>query len=293
MKSLLFKLTNLLFISIFATGLFTGCSTSRTESDAKTVKLAYVNWADAVAITSLAQAILEDKMGYHVKTMMADVAPVFTSIAQGDNDAFLDVWLPVTHDVYLKEYGDRIVDLGAIYSNARIGLVVPSYVPITSIEELNGSQKNFRGQIIGIDSGSGIMRTTEKAIEVYGLNLNLISSSGPAMAAALQSAIDNNEWIAVTGWRPHWKFSRWSLKFLDDPKGVYGQVEQIHAYARKNLEKDKPRVTRFLRKYSLTDAQLSGLMERIKEGSGESVDAARIWMKENEEIVNAWLPAKE
>lgn len=75
-----------------------GC---RADRDQRTIKLAYVNWADAVALTYLAQAILEDHLGYEVRLTMADAAPVFTSVADGGHDAFLDAWLPITHAAYI------------------------------------------------------------------------------------------------------------------------------------------------------------------------------------------------
>ena len=41
------------------------------------------------------------------------------------------------------------------------------------------------------------------------------------------------------GWTPHWMFDQFDLKFLDDPKKVYGDLEEIHAIAWKGFsEKD-------------------------------------------------------
>ena len=45
-----------------------------------------------------------------------------------------------------------------------MGLVVPSYVTIRSIEELNEHKEKFRNEIIGIDVGAGLMNETERVI---------------------------------------------------------------------------------------------------------------------------------
>lgn len=254
-----------------------------------TVKLAYVNWAEGIAMTHLAAAVLEDKLGYTVNLTMADAAPVFTSVASGNTDAFLDVWLPVTHEEYLNQFGNDIVDMGIVYENALLGLVVPAYVDIDSIEDLNENKDLFGGQIIGIDAGAGLMSATERAIEEYGLDYKLITSSGPAMTAALGKAIDNNEAIVVTGWAPHWKFAKWDLKVLEDPKLALGEVENIHKYARKGLEEDMPEVATFIKNFRMTEAELGDLMGAIEEDGGEPLDIARSWMNEHEELVNSWL----
>lgn len=81
-----------------------------------------------------------------------------------------------------------------------------------------GGGGGTQGKIVGIEPGAGIMSATEKAVEEYGLDYQLQDSSSAAMAASLQKAINNKEWIVVTGWTPHWKFAKWDLKYLDDPK---------------------------------------------------------------------------
>ncbi|PKM49107.1 MAG: glycine/betaine ABC transporter [Firmicutes bacterium HGW-Firmicutes-7] len=277
---------------VMLTSVMVGCSTKKDEEEKGTVNIGYVNWAEGIAMTNLAAVILEDKMGYEVEMTLADVAPIFTSLASGNTDVFLDTWLPVTHGDYMIEYGDDLDDLGVTYENARIGLIVPSYLEIDSIEELNANIEMFNGKIIGIDSGAGIMTTTEKAITEYDLDYELVNGSGPAMTAALKKAIDNNEAIAVTGWTPHWMFSRWDLKVLEDPKGIYGEAESIHTYSRKGFAEDMPEVAEFFTNFVFTDAILSDLMGAIEDGEGDPIDSAREWMNANEDIVNNWLSLK-
>jgi len=292
MKKLLVLFLGIALLSLFATG----CANDGGENgsgEGKTVKLGYVNWAEGIAMTNLAEAVLKDKMGYEVSSTAADVAPLFTSLASGNTDAFLDCWLPVTHEDYLEEYGDRLDDLGYNYEGAAIGLVVPDYVEINSIEELNANKNAFDGQIIGIDSGAGIMKATDRAIEQYGLDYELVPGSGPAMTAALKKAIDNQDPIVVTGWTPHWKFARWDLKMLEDPKGVYGAQENIHTVTRKGFAEDMPEAAEFLKNMKFTDDELGSLMGAVEDSSGEPIDAAREWMNENEELVNSWIPTKE
>ena len=56
---------------------------------------------------------------------------------------FMDSWLPVTHADYFRKYNGKLEILGQIYDSARIGLVVPEYVPVHMIEELGGHTGRF------------------------------------------------------------------------------------------------------------------------------------------------------
>src|SRR5690606_9793448 len=123
----------------------------------------------------------------------------------------------------------------------KIGLTVPAYMDLQSIEDLKDADvaKSLNNQIVGIEPGAGIMMATEKALAEYDLkDVKLLESSSAAMAQELQKAYDAQKPIVVTGWTPHWMFAKMDLKYLDDPKGVYGGEEQIHTMVRKGLDKD-------------------------------------------------------
>jgi len=204
---------------------------------------------------------------------------------------FLDSWLPITHADYFKQYGDAIEEIDTLFNDATIGLVVPSYVTINSIEELNSVKDQFEGEIVGIDAGAGVMKVTERAIEDYNLDFKLLSSTGPMMTAALKKAIDENKWVVVTGWKPHWKFSRFDLKILEDPKNVYGEAEVIKSICRKGFKEEDPFATELIGNMKFTNEQISSLMDALEDAPTE-VMGVKSWMKENQELVDSWIPKK-
>ncbi|MFW6038915.1 MAG: glycine betaine ABC transporter substrate-binding protein, partial [bacterium] len=174
---------------LVTTGLFHGCS--RNAATDEQINIVYINWTEDVAMTHVLAVLLEDRLGYNVDLTMADVAPAYTSLASGSQDLFLDAWLPNTHAPYWERYGDRLVDLGRLYEDARIGLVVPADAPGQSIGDLRQYRDAYNGRIIGIDAGAGIMRRSEEALKAYGLhNYELVASSEPAMTAALRDAVE-------------------------------------------------------------------------------------------------------
>lgn len=262
------------------------------EKESKQLNIAYANWSEGIAVTYLTKAVFEEE-GYKVKLQNADIAPIFASLSRQKADVFMDTWLPVTHADYMDQYGDKIEIIGTINTNARIGLVVPGYVDIDSIEEMNDNKEKFLKQIVGIDAGAGIMNATEKTIVDYKLNYRLLTSSGPGMTAYLKKAIDKKEWIVVTGWTPHWMFDRFDLKFLEDPKEVYGQAEKIHTVVWKGFSKKDPFAAALLANITLTDKQISSLMAIMENKNMTEDEAARLWILENRELVESWIPTNE
>lgn len=260
-------------------------------NESKVANLVYVNWAEGVAYTHLAKAVLEEKMGYTVNLTMADVGPGYMATANGDQDAFMESWPDIQKD-YLDEVGHQLIDLGVVYEGTALGLVVPSYVTIDKISELNANAAKFKGVITGIDSGAGMMRQiSDYIIPEYDLQLKLVPSSGPAMTAALSAAIEKQEWIVVAGWRPHWKFGRWDLKILEqDPERTIWNEGNIHIYGRKDLIGDKPTLAQFLANMYLTDPQLSDLMVKVEDSDYGVEEVAREWMLDHPEVVDAWIP---
>ncbi|MEI2396895.1 glycine betaine ABC transporter substrate-binding protein [Paenibacillus phytohabitans] len=264
-----------------------GCS----SKDNSSVKLAYVAWDSEIASTNVVKEVLESKLGVTVEMLQVDAGPMWAGIADGSADAMVAAWLPGTHAFYLEKYGNDIVDAGVNLDGTKTGLAVPAYMDINSIEDLNNAEvaASLDNMIIGIEPGAGIMTATEAAIEAYGLSdYTLLESSSAAMAQELQKAFDNNEPIVVTGWTPHWMFANMDLKYLDDPKNVYGGAEQIHTMVRKGLQDDMPDVYLFLSQFKWTADDMAQVMVKIQGGQSPE-EAAKDWVDNNEAKVNEWI----
>jgi len=276
---------SLMIITLLMTGM--ALLPTETQAQDNTIELGYVNWAGTVAETQVAVEVLEEMMNYNVETTMVGVGPICAALAEGDIDAFMGVWLPLTHQSYIERYKDDIIKTGPNYKGARIGLVVPEFVDIDSIEELNEHRDKFDGQITGIEPGAGVMEATREGIEEYSLDFDLLTSSGPAMTGSLESAIQKEEWIVVTGWRPHYKFAKFDLKFLEDPNNVYGSKENVYTFHNPQLAQEHPEVVSFFHDFRMTTDEVAEVMAWIEDGMEEE-EAARKWVEENEEKARGW-----
>lgn len=295
-----FKAIGLVILVMLAFTLFAGCTGSDTAATGEQtaaatpavesrgeVSIGYVLWDSEIASTNVLKQVFE-KAGYDVELVAVDAGPLYQALADGDVDCSVSAWLPGTHSNYWDTYGDDIVLVGKSMEGTRIGLVVPTYVTIDSIEEMNDVADKFDGKITGIEPGAGIMQKTEQAIEDYGLDYTLVSSSSAGMAAELAKAYKDEEWIVVTGWTPHWKFARYDLKYLEDPKGIYGGEEYIGTLARQGLEEDKPGVYAILENFAWTADDMSSVMLEI-EGGADEEEAAAAWVEANSDTVNSWI----
>ncbi|MDD4344055.1 MAG: glycine betaine ABC transporter substrate-binding protein [Eubacteriales bacterium] len=151
--------------------------------------------------------------------------------------------------------------------------------------------EKFQGRVIGIEPGAGLMSASEEAIEAYGLtDYALMDGSSATMTATLADAIANEEWVIVTGWTPHWKFAKWDLKYLEDPKNVFGRDEQIHTLVRSGLDADMPDVYALLDNFSWTPDDMAALMVSNSEEGADEYANAVAWIEENADKVAEWIP---
>ncbi len=216
-----------------------------------------------------------------------DIAVIFSSIAQQDYDLYADAWLPLTHKDYMDKFAGSLEIISSTPTGARSGLSCLEHVTIDSITQLNDHKERFKSNIIGIEHRRGIMKATNQAIRTM-FDFEPMASSGPVMNATLKGAIEKNEWV-VDRLNPHWKFARWDLKFLDDPKKVYGDEEQGMAVGHTRFRERFPDVTALLEKFSFTGDQLGAVMGRINDSDKEPYEVARQWVHDNPELVNKWV----
>ena len=275
--------------AVAATGLvaLAGCSSGPAETvdngDEKDVTIAvFSGWPEGEAVSYLWSAILEEK-GYDVEMEDVDIAAGFTGLSAGDYDVNMDVWLPVTHEAYLAEFGDDIVDIGTWNTEATNNIAVNADAPVDSLDELAANGDSFNKTIVGAEAGSGLSGLTENAVlPEYGLDdWEFTTSSTATMLSELKAATAAGENIAVTLWHPHWAYEAFDIKDLKDPKGALGAAEGIHSYGSSDFNQKFPQFSEWLSGFEMDTETLGSLQNDLYNSGAES--------SEYEEIVSTWI----
>lgn len=147
--------------------------------------------------------------------------------------------------------------------------------------------------ITGIEPGAGTTELARNTLEEYE-NLegwNLLESSTAGMLGALEEAVKNEEPIIITGWTPHWMFTAYDLKFLEDSKGTFGGSENVNTIVRKGLEEDMPSAYTILDRFYWEPKDMEAVMFDAQEVPFE--EAAAKWIEENADKVAEWVEGVE
>ncbi|MBB4142170.1 glycine betaine ABC transporter substrate-binding protein [Rhizobium rhizoryzae] len=270
-----------------------GASTAAVAQDAKPVKIGWAAWSDAEFVTKLAAKLIEDKLGQKVELVQTDVAPLYQGVSRGDIDFMMMAWLPQTHADYYKRVESKVETLGTVYEGAKLGWVVPKYIPeseIGSIEDLKKEdvQKKLSGTVQGIDPGAGLTRLSDEALKTYALkDYKLQISSEAGMLTTVDRAYRGEKWFVATSWSPHWMFGKYELRYLKDPKSALGEAEHVDVLARKEFKTENPKVAEFMSRMKLPIADLEAAMFDAQETSYEK--AVDKYISEHPDQIKSWL----
>jgi ABC-type proline/glycine betaine transport system substrate-binding protein/ABC-type proline/glycine betaine transport system permease subunit len=193
---------------------------------------------------------------------------------------------------------EHIVRRKIIFSILAALVVVTALVLMFTKEgAINGNPEGIGAktdyEIIGIEPGAGTMMLANNALKDYGLeDWSLVEGSSAGMLAELQKAYKNQEPVIITGWSPHWMFSSFELKYLDDPKKSFGGEEDIHTLVKKGLEQDAPGAYKILDQFTWETGDMEKVMVDMAEGM-EPAEAAEKWIDANPDKVAKWTNGAE
>jgi len=287
-------------------------------ASAASIRIGWTDWDDAEFVAKLAQRLLEERLDYKVKLVKDSVKFQYSALALGSIDLMLMSWQPDTHKDSIDKYGNKVEQLGTLYSGARLGWAVPAYIPeeqLGSIADLRkpGIGAKLKNTITGIDAGAGIMAMSQEAISKYSLDdktkgaskttvrnaairdadmdhsdeYELSTSSTDDMTGDLGDAIANKGWIIVTAWTPHWMFAAYEMRFLDDPKNIFGKDQRVVALARPGFSQDDPEAAAFIgRLYIPMDELAEALLDAQRTSDDQAVAK---YIKDHPARVNYWV----
>lgn len=259
--------------------------TKEEEKTNKEVNIVYSNWSEGIAAAFLVKTILEENLEYKVNLTMAEIDEAYEGLSSGAHDLMLNAWLPQTHREYYEQYENGLSLAGIVYEDAETGLVVPEEAEIEKIQDIRG----YTDTIYGIKSAAGIILQTRLAMEEYELGVNLKEQNEEKMLQILDEKYKRREPVVITGWRPHLMFSRYELKFLEDPKNIFPKSEKIYSVVNNNFSERDKVLMEFFSRFTLTQKQILSLIKEVKSNTLGEEAGAKQWIKDNRLLVSKWV----
>ena len=257
----------------------------------KTIKMGTLSWEDLTPITGITKKVLEEK-GFTVEvTSFSEWGIAYAALAKGDVEI-----LASQIDYVAQDYWDRnkrrLEKISPVSHGLFQGIAVPSYVDIDSVEDLNANADKFGGRIVGIEPGSGLMRDTANAVEAYDLDLQLVEGSSAAMTAALKSAVDRQEWIAVTLWEPSWMMQSFDVKFLTDPQGVFPPPQGYYWIGQAGFSVENPEAREVIASVYVPLADINAINGAVSDGQTMD-EAVADWVEAHSDLISRWMNIKD
>lgn len=261
------------------------------HAEDKTITMGTLSWEDLTPITAITKKVLEDS-GYNVKVVeFSEWGIAYAALSKGDIQVIASQTDYAAQD-YWNKNKNRIEKLSPVSYGLYQAFAVPKYVDIDSMEQLNDNADKFGGKIIGIEPGSGVMNDAAKAVTDYGLKLKLLDGSTAAMTAALKSATDRKEWVAVTIWEPSWMAQKYDLKFLKDPKGSFPPPQGYYWIGHKGFSQDYPRAREVMASVYVPLADITAINGEVKDG--KTLDqAVKSWTDSHADLLKRWENIKQ
>ncbi|KAA8697590.1 ABC-type proline/glycine betaine transport system, periplasmic component [Pseudomonas caricapapayae] len=263
-----------------------GLMSLQAQAEEKTITMGTMNWEDLTPITGVTKKVLENA-GYTVKVIeFSEWGIAYAALTKGDVQVLASQTDYAASD-YWNKNKNKLEKLSPVSFGLYQGLAVPRYVDIDSIEQLNAHSEQLGGKIIGIEPGSGLMSDAADVVKAYDLTLKLIEGSTSAMTAALKSAVDRKEWVAVTVWDPSWMTKKFDLKFLKDPKGILPPLQGYYWIGHKGFAEANPRARELMASVYVPIADITSMNAEVKDG--KTMDqAVQGWTDSHSDLLKRW-----
>ena len=267
-----------------------GCGSGSEQP--KELTLANIGWDENVAVSNLTKVLLEDELGYErVDVQRSKLDSAYQEVADRDLDAFQDVWLP-NQQALLDGVAADIEHLDPWFlDRTEQGLAVPSYMDVTSIDQLNQTNADL---ILGIEPSAVVSQMIADGVKPqYGLKQKLVEGPTEGMLAEVEILYTNKEEFVFTAWSPHWMNQRYDFRYLEDPKDALGPANdpaEVSTIVREDLREQDPVAYAFLSTMKLTEEQINDLEAVINEEE-DPLEGSKRWVRDNRAVVQPWIDA--
>ncbi|TDX31725.1 glycine betaine/proline transport system substrate-binding protein [Modicisalibacter xianhensis] len=267
-------------------------------ADDATLDFGVPAWPGITVKTEIASQLLEP-LGYETRSQELGLQVIYQALETGDLDVFLGGWMPAQQDMLKprEESGD-ILRLANNVDGAQMTLAVPEYVyenGVQSFADLDANREHFNGEIHGFGAGSAASEILTKAIDndTWGLGeWRIVDTSTVGMLSAAEDAISRQEPIVWVGWTPHWMNLELPMRYLDDPKNLFGEnngKSDVLTLMRSDYAESHPNLKSFFEQFAFKAEEQSWMIQAFGLDERAADEVAKEWISNNPERVQAML----
>ncbi len=293
------------------------------QASASTIIFGDAGWDSMKFHNAVAMLIAQKAYGYDTEEISGSTAITYNALVKGDIHVYMETWTDSIAPYQEDVAAGRVIELGINYDDNIQGLYVPRYViegdpargieptapELRTVEDLKHYSQVFsdpeepgKGLIYGAISGWQIDEVMRRKVAHYGLDemYNYMDpGSDPALAAAIVGAYEKGEPIVAYYWEPAWITGKYDLVLLEDAPYepelyLLGQCEcpsiRLTVAANPDFYQENPEFSEFLSKYQTSSQLTSEALAFISDNDASYEDAARWFLKEHDELLDAWLP---
>jgi len=276
---------------------------------------------------AVAGFIISKGYGCAVEKIPGTVIPLINGLARGDADIIMEIWTANPAQAWVDaENAGTVVRLGTTFPDAVEGWYVPSAIvsgdeavapELKSVADLARYTELFadpeepgKARFYNCPAGWQCEIVNSKKLIAYGLDedfTNFRPGTGEALAAAAEAAALRGQPILFYYWSPTWLLGKHDFTRLEEPEfdpdvwdamlaeerpsaATAYPVSRVIIGANKEFAEAAPELAAFLTAYSSTSAATSAALAYMQESGASAEDAARHYLKENQETWAAWLP---
>lgn len=286
----------ILILAVFAT-VMVG-QAAHAAQQCHQVRFGIVDWTDVRATTAVASELLQ-ALGYEVAISDQSVVETYDAMANGDIDVFLGNWMPSMAPVADPLINDQKIErLRANLKGAKYTLAVPQYVYEAGVRRFSDIARfpdKFEQRLYGLENGNDGNQLILDMINANAFGLgrfDLIETSERIMLAQVNGKIRDQKWIVFLAWAPHPMNEQFDIAYLEGGDDYFGPDKggsTVYTNTRAGFADDCENVATFLNNLEFSLAMEGQVMDMILNQFVPQDRAARHWMNQNPEAVEAWL----
>ena len=305
----------------------TGCgSIAKSETPKKATKVVLIDagWDSIKFHNAVVSFIAKNGYGLDTEIMGASSAISHAALVRGDADVDIENWSENVAKYEPDLKAKKFVELGVNFDDNKQGFYVPRYViegdakrgikavapDLKTVEDLKKYSDVFvdeeepsKGRIYGSIPGWGIDTVLYAKYKYYGLDKNynyFRPGSSATLSATFMKEYQAGKPIVGYNWEPTWVSGKLDLVLLKD--APYNKVDyekgateipsvRVTVTASNKFVKSNPDFCQFLANYHTSSALTAKALAYIMDNKASYDVAAIHFIKNNEELVEGWMPA--